>query len=70
MELALSIIALAVAIIALVASGLKRKEVVKETKVIEKVDSPFVYDEERKSYRLDGNLYVDGGITALKEGKE
>lgn len=60
MELVFSIIALAVSIIALVAAGLKRKEVIKETKVIEKTENPFTYDESIKSYRLKGNLFVDG----------
>lgn len=60
MELVFSIIALAASIIALVAAGLKRKEVIKETKVIEKTENPFVFDEKANSYRLKGNLMVDG----------
>ena len=60
MELVFSIIALAASIIALVATGLKRKEVIKETKVVEKYEAPFTYDESKKSYRLKGNLFVDG----------
>ena len=66
MELVFSIIALAVSIIALVAAGLKRKEVIKETKVIEKTENPFTYDESKKSYRLKGNLLVDGCVCYMK----
>ena len=63
MELVFSIVALAASIIALVAAGLKRKEVIKETKVVEKVDHPFTRDEENDCYRLKGNLLVEGGIS-------
>lgn len=70
MELVFSIIALAASIIALVAAGLKRKEVIKETKVVEKVEHPFIYDEKDKNYHLKGNLCVDGNLNTLKKGKE
>lgn len=65
MELAFSIVALAASIIALVAAGLRKDKVIKETKVEEKVDHPFVYDEKIGGYRLKGNLLVEGGVTFL-----
>lgn len=66
MELVFSIIALAASIIALVAAGLKRKEVIKETKVEEKIETPLTYDEKAKCYRLKGNLLVDGSVCCMK----
>jgi len=32
------------------------------------MESPFVYDETRTAYILDGSLEVTGSVTALKKG--
>ena len=34
------------------------------------VESPFMYDESRKSYTLDGNLYVSGSVSCAKKGEK
>lgn len=34
------------------------------------MESPFVYDETRTVYTLDGSLEVTGSVTALKKGGE
>ena len=70
----LALLALAGAAVALVIALKKQSvKVVKETKtVIEHApaDSPFYYDESKKTYILDGDLNVDGFVTCLgrKEG--
>ena len=75
--LIVSISALLVSIAALIVAARKRKDVetVTREKVVEvihaPVDNPFVYDEQVKSYTLDGNLFVTGFLSCLKkEGEE
>lgn len=64
-----TIVSLTVAIVALVIALKKQtvKEVVKTEKVIEHapVEHPFVFDEKNGMYRLDGDLYVTGSVSAL-----
>ncbi len=72
--LVISIAALVLGIIAIVVAA-KRKDVVKEvvnkTEVVHApVENPFVYDEEVKAYKLDGDLYATGFICALDNDKE
>lgn len=63
----LAAVAVALSIIALVKSGK-----VVETKVTTKiehapVEHPFIYDEQRESYTLDGKFYVTGSITCKEK---
>lgn len=66
--------ALVVAVIALVISVKKSNvKVIKETNTVVEhapTEHPFVYDEENNSYRLDGNLFVSGGISCLTTKSE
>ena len=75
--LIVAIIALAVSVVALIVAVKKQKavETVTKEKVVEvvhaPVENPFVYDEQVKSYTLDGSLYVTGFLSCLKrEGEE
>ena len=75
--LIVSVIALSVSITALIVAARKRKDVetITREKVVEvihaPVENPFVYDEQVKSYTLDGSLYVTGFLSCLKrEGEE
>lgn len=75
--LIVSVIALSVSIVALIVAVKKQKavETVTKEKVVEvihaPVENPFVYDEQVKSYTLDGNLFVTGFLSCLKkEGEE
>lgn len=66
--LVISVLALAVAIVALVISFKKQTvKVVKETQTVEKtpLKSPFSYDEKNKVYELDGSLLVKGSVSCL-----
>ena len=64
-----TIVSLTVAIVALVIALKKQtaNEVVKTEKVIEHapVEHPFVFDKKNGMYRLDGDLYVTGSVSAL-----
>lgn len=67
----LTVISLAVGVTALVIALKKQssKEIVKTEKVVRvehaPVEHPFVYDENKKTYILDGNFYVTGSVSAL-----
>lgn len=69
----LSILALAVGIVALIVAIKKKPServvVEKETKVVEQktTDFPFVYDSSRKLCKFDGTLEVTGGLVSLKK---
>jgi hypothetical protein len=71
--LVLSIIALAASIAALVIAlkNGRRTEVVKTVEkektvtVYAPVEHPFTYDDVTASYRLNGNLYVDGIVACM-----
>lgn len=72
--LIISIIALVFAVIAFTKAlknkNITVKEIVKEVK-IEKapVEHPFIYDNKKMSYTLNGNLEVTGSVTCLKKGE-
>ena len=77
LALIVSLIALSASVTALIVAVRKQKTVETVTceKVVEvvhaPVEHPFVYDEEVKSYKLDGSLYVSGFLSCLnKEGEE
>jgi archaellin len=62
-----AIVLAAVAVVLSIIAIMKSGKVV-ETKVTTKiehapVEHPFIYDEERKAYTLDGNFYATGSIT-------
>lgn len=75
MSIALSIIAIVVAIAALaIAVRKKPREIIKEQVIrVDRapVEHPFTYDNERATYTLDGSLEVTGGLAAYarKEGR-
>lgn len=63
----LAALAVVLSIIAIVKSGK-----VVETKVTTKIEHapvkhPFIYDEQKKAYTLDGNFYATGSITCNKK---
>lgn len=77
LTLILALAALAASVAALIVAVKKQKavETVTKEKVVEvihaPVENPFVYDEQVKSYTLDGSLYVTGFLSCLKrEGEE
>lgn len=69
----IAIVAVVIAIIAIVVAKKSKgfKEVVNKT-LIEygPVEHPFTYDEKEKTYRLNGNLKVDGSVVALTKEEE
>ena len=68
MGIVLGIIAVVISIIALVIAIRKGKtiEVVREISRDESpTENPFSWDEKNKSYRLKGNLSVEGGICCV-----
>lgn len=69
-------IAVILSIVAIVTSSvgigisISRRRVVKEITTVIKyapVEHPFTYDDEKKSYVLDGNLETTGSIACLKK---
>lgn len=69
-------IAVILSIVAIVTSSvgigisISRRRVVKEVTTVIKyapVEHPFTYDDEKKSYVLDGNLETTGSIACLKK---
>lgn len=69
----IAIVAVVIAIISIVVAKKSKgfKEVVNKT-LIEygPVEHPFTYDEKEKTYRLNGNLKVDGSVAALTKEEE
>lgn len=72
--LILAILALIIAIVALVIAVKKSsiKEVVTKEKTVKveypPLEHPFVYDKEKTTYTLSGNLEVTGSLSCLKKG--
>lgn len=69
----LAVVALACSITALLIASKKKVEKVVETQQVVKIEKapiehPFIYDEKKKVYTLDGDLEVTGGICCLKKG--
>lgn len=67
----ISVVALACGCAALIIAMRESKKQTRETIVrVEKapVEHPFVYDDEKQCYTLDGSLEVTGSVTALKKG--
>lgn len=67
----ISVVALACGCAALIIAMRESKKQTRETIVrVEKapVDHPFIYDDEKQCYTLDGSLEVTGSVTALKKG--
>lgn len=64
----ISVLALLISIAALIVA-LRNKTVVRteHTTIVKDapVSNPFIYDNEAKSYKLDGSLYVTGSVSAL-----
>lgn len=69
-------VAIILSVIAIVMSGvgigisISRRRVAKEVTTLIKyapVEHPFTYDDEKKSYVLDGNLETTGSIACLKK---
>ena len=73
--LILSSAAVVIGIVAIIIAVRNKRETIKEVVIKQEivhapVEHPFTYDEEAKAYRLDGNLYTEGFISALdKENK-
>lgn len=69
----IAIVAVVIAIIAIVVAKKSKNftEVVNKT-IIEygPVEHPFTYDEKEETYRLNGNLKVDGSVAALTKEEE
>lgn len=67
----ISVVALACGCAALIIAMRESKRQTRETIVrVEKapVEHPFIYDDEKQCYTLDGSLEVTGSVTALKKG--
>jgi hypothetical protein len=67
----ISVVALACGCAALIIAMRESKKQTRETIVrVEKapVEHPFIYDDEKQCYTLDGSLEVTGSVTALKKG--
>lgn len=77
LTLFIAIVALACALASLVIAIRERQKkelaTVKQpaqTTTMKPVESPFMYDESRKSYTLYGNLYVSGSVSCAKKGEK
>lgn len=70
----LAVAALVCSIIAIVTAAKKKEKVVETQQVVKveyaPVEHPFIYDEEKGAYTLNGDLEVTGGISALKAVKK
>lgn len=67
----ISVVALACGCAALIIAMRESKKQTRETIVrVEKapVEHPFIYDDEKQCYTLDGSLEVTGSVTVLKKG--
>lgn len=67
----ISVVALACGCAALIIAMRESRKQTRETIVrVEKapVEHPFIYDDEKQCYTLDGSLEVTGSVTALKKG--
>ena len=69
----LAVVALACSITALLIASKKKVEKVVETQQVVKIEKapiehPFIYDEKKKVYTLNGSLEVTGDICCLKKG--
>lgn len=66
----ISVVALACGCAALIIAMRESKRQTREIVRVEKapVEHPFIYDDEKQCYTLDGSLEVTGSVTALKKG--
>ena len=67
----ISVVALACGCAALIIAMRESKKQTRDTIVrVEKapVEHPFIYDDEKQCYTLDGSLEVTGSVTVLKKG--
>ncbi len=66
----ISVVALACGCAALIIAMRESKKQTREIVRVEKapVEHPFIYDDEKQCYTLDGSLEVTGSVTALKKG--
>lgn len=64
----LAALALIVAVVALIIAMKNKREVITKTEVrYAPVEHPFTYDSQKKSYVLDGDLFVKGSVTSLSD---
>lgn len=64
----LAALALIVAVVALIIAMKNKREVITKTEVrYAPVEHPFIYDSQKKSYVLDGDLFVKGSVTSLSD---
>lgn len=64
----LAALALIVAVVALIIAMKNKREVITKTEVrYAPVEHPFAYDSQKKSYVLDGDLFVKGSVTSLSD---
>lgn len=69
----ISVVALACGCAALIIAMRESKKQTRERETIVRVEKapvehPFIYDDEKQCYTLDGSLEVTGSVTALKKG--
>ena len=66
----ISVVALACGCAALIIAMRESKKQTREIVRVEKapVEHPFIYDDEKQCYTLDGSLEVTGSVTVLKKG--
>ena len=61
-----SAVAVILGVVAIIIAAKNKREVITKTEVkYGPVEHPFIYDSQKKSYTMDGNLFVKGSITSL-----
>ena len=67
-----ALLAFVCACIALILALKKDEEKIIKEKIVSvehaPIEHPFIYDEKKKVYVLDGDLEITGGVTCLKKG--
>ena len=62
----LSAVAVILGVVAIIIAAKNKREVITKTEIkYGPVEHPFTYDDQTKSYYLDGNLFAKGFITSL-----
>lgn len=62
----LSAVAVILGVVAIIIAAKNKREVITKTEIkYGPVEHPFTYDSQKKSYVLDGDLFVKGSVTSL-----